>query len=206
MVLVCDLYNDVKYMVKPEQIAELYSIHLSRGFGLCPFHTDTKPSMKFGGSNKSDLIKCFACGWGGSIIDFVSKIENTNSIGAVKRIDGAFGLNLYKENNKLTESELRQIEENKKQRELREKVKREQELKRKFFEDSLIQSVKNHYKKKNNIQSLNAKRKIMILTGAYENAGYCERDDVDAWEFYSLLEEKQKKLLIKKSKFGDSNE
>ena len=202
----CDLYKDVKYMVKPEQIADLYGIHLSSRFGLCPFHQDTKPSMKFGGGGKPDLIKCFACGWSGSVIDFVSKIENISDLDAVKKIDMDFGLRLYKENNNFTEQELRQIEQNKKQRELKEKKKKENEHRRWLFEHSLINSAKQHDKLKTKMQSLNAKRKMMTITKAYELCDYCERIDIDAWEFYNLLEEKQKNILIKNSKFGDNNE
>lgn len=39
--------------------------------GLCPFHIDTKPSMKV--SERKQIYKCFSCGAGGDAIDFLQR-------------------------------------------------------------------------------------------------------------------------------------
>ena len=39
--------------------------------GLCPFHADKSPSMYV--SHKNNTYKCYACGAGGDVIDFVMR-------------------------------------------------------------------------------------------------------------------------------------
>lgn len=52
--------------------------------GLCPFHTEDTPSLKV--NPKKQIFKCFGCGEGGDIVDFVCKIENCNVPNALERI------------------------------------------------------------------------------------------------------------------------
>lgn len=42
--------------------------------GLCPFHKEKTPSFTV--SSDKQIYKCFGCGQGGSVIQFVSKLEN----------------------------------------------------------------------------------------------------------------------------------
>lgn len=42
--------------------------------GLCPFHKEKTPSFTVSGDKQ--IYKCFGCGQGGTVIQFVSKIEN----------------------------------------------------------------------------------------------------------------------------------
>lgn len=45
--------------------------------GTCPFHNDNKPSLNV--IPQKEIYKCFACGAGGNVIKFISKIENIDS-------------------------------------------------------------------------------------------------------------------------------
>ena len=42
--------------------------------GMCPFHDDHDPSMSV--SQDKQIFKCFACGAGGNVFNFVSRYEN----------------------------------------------------------------------------------------------------------------------------------
>lgn len=48
-------------------------------FALCPFHTDTKPSLYI----KNNFYHCFACQETGDVIDFYMKKNNANFVTAV---------------------------------------------------------------------------------------------------------------------------
>ena len=42
--------------------------------GLCPFHKEKTPSFTV--SQDKQIYKCFGCGQGGTVIQFISKMEN----------------------------------------------------------------------------------------------------------------------------------
>mgnify|MGYP000330784300 CR=1 FL=1 len=50
--------------------------------GLCPFHNEKSPS--FFVSQEKQIYKCFGCGEGGDVINFVMKMENLDFMEAVK--------------------------------------------------------------------------------------------------------------------------
>ena len=50
--------------------------------GLCPFHTDRKPSFHV--SPSLQIYKCYACGEGGDVFRFVQKIENLEFVEALE--------------------------------------------------------------------------------------------------------------------------
>ena len=52
--------------------------------GLCPFHEDHKPSMFV--SPAKQIFKCFACGAGGSVFQFVQLYDKLNFPEAVKAL------------------------------------------------------------------------------------------------------------------------
>lgn len=58
--------------------------------GLCPFHQDNNPSMIV--SPEKKIFKCFVCGEGGTVIDFVSKYENQNFNQTVKKLASELGI------------------------------------------------------------------------------------------------------------------
>ena len=67
---------------------------------VCPFHSDTKPSMNINDSKK--IFKCFACGAAGDAISFVMKYRNLDYVSALKDICKYQGINFdaYQEERK----------------------------------------------------------------------------------------------------------
>lgn len=57
---------------------------------ICPFHADTKPSLKV--NDSKGLYKCFACGAGGDAIKFVQDFKHLDFIEALKDIANILGL------------------------------------------------------------------------------------------------------------------
>lgn len=51
-------------------------------WGLCPFHTDSNPSMSV--SSTKAIFKCFSCGASGNAVSFLQKINNVNFFSALK--------------------------------------------------------------------------------------------------------------------------
>lgn len=58
--------------------------------GLCPFHPDTKPSLKV--NDSKGMYKCFVCGAGGDAITFVKEFKRIDFIEAIKDISKILGL------------------------------------------------------------------------------------------------------------------
>src|SRR6266542_6315518 len=56
----------------------------SRYVGLCPFHNEKTPS--FGVNVVHQFYKCFGCGVGGDVIDFVMKYEGISFYEALKSL------------------------------------------------------------------------------------------------------------------------
>lgn len=73
--------------------------------GVCPFHADTNPSMHV--SPDKQIYKCFACGAGGDVFRFVSKMENLSFPASVVRVSEIVGaplqVNLEKKSDPQTE-------------------------------------------------------------------------------------------------------
>lgn len=67
---------------------------------LCPFHSDSKPSMHINDNKK--MFKCFACEAAGDSIGFVMKYRNLDFIDALKEICQKQGINFdsYQEDKK----------------------------------------------------------------------------------------------------------
>jgi len=54
--------------------------------GLCPFHTDSKPSLFV--NQRKQVFGCFACDTKGDVIDFVAMLYNLSPLEAAKKISG----------------------------------------------------------------------------------------------------------------------
>ena len=65
-----NVFAEVKEYLTAKQVAESYGLQVRRnGLARCPFHNDRHPSMKIDRN-----YHCFACGVGGDVIDYVSRI------------------------------------------------------------------------------------------------------------------------------------
>lgn len=73
-------------------VLEKYGFALKGGFMCCPFHTEKTPSFKVYSEGKK--YKCFGCGEGGSVIDFVMKYFDLKFKEAIEKINEDFGLGL----------------------------------------------------------------------------------------------------------------
>ncbi len=58
--------------------------------GLCPFHPDSKPSLKV--NDAKGMFKCFVCGAGGDAITFVKDFTKVEFVDALKDIAGKIGI------------------------------------------------------------------------------------------------------------------
>ena len=66
--------------------------------GLCPFHNEKTPS--FSVSESKRLFKCFGCGKGGGVVQFIMLAENLDYLGALKFLAERAGITLnFSENN-----------------------------------------------------------------------------------------------------------
>ena len=93
-----DIINQIIDKVNIAEVIAEYIPVLPDGTGfksVCPFHNDTNPSMKISPSKK--IFKCFSCGAGGNVIQFVSKYENISFIDACVKLARKIGITI--ENN-----------------------------------------------------------------------------------------------------------
>lgn len=59
-------------------------------WGLCPFHTEKTPS--FSVHREKQIYKCFGCGKGGGVINFVMEIEHLSYPDAIRRLAKRVGM------------------------------------------------------------------------------------------------------------------
>lgn len=91
-------YNTVSRIQQANDIVELISEFLrldQKGkdlVGICPFHTDHRPSMYV--SPAKQIFKCFACGAGGDVIKFVQMREGLSFPQALERLAKRAGIDL----------------------------------------------------------------------------------------------------------------
>ncbi|HPD47882.1 MAG TPA: DNA primase [Anaerohalosphaeraceae bacterium] len=91
-------HSTISRVQQASDIIEVISEHLTlhkRGkefVGLCPFHSDHRPSMYV--NPEKQIFKCFACGAGGDVIKFVQMREQLTFVQAVKRLAERRGIRL----------------------------------------------------------------------------------------------------------------
>lgn len=97
--------------------------------GLCPFHAEKSPS--FSVNTGRQIFKCFGCGVGGDVFEFLMRIEGLNFPEAAQRIAGEMGIDI--EERKLSAEEDRRRQE-------REKLQRVNAIAAEFFHRQLLDS------------------------------------------------------------------
>lgn len=68
---------------------------------LCPWHDDSKPSLTLYERTDENHCHCFACGKGGSVIDFVMQHEEWTFQEACRWLSGEFGIGTMAGNNSM---------------------------------------------------------------------------------------------------------
>lgn len=82
------IFNEVKEHLTARQAAEYYGLKVRRnGTACCPFHDDKHPSMKI-----DKNYHCFACGVGGDVIDYVSRMFGLSQYDAALKLVEDFRL------------------------------------------------------------------------------------------------------------------
>ena len=84
----CDIYDVVSRYVTLKKSG-------SNWFGLCPFHGEKTPS--FSVNTEKQIFHCFGCGAGGSVYNFIMKIENLTFPESVEFLANIAGMDLPKE-------------------------------------------------------------------------------------------------------------
>ncbi|MDU7338589.1 MAG: CHC2 zinc finger domain-containing protein [Clostridium sp.] len=90
-----DIFSQIKETVPMQAVAEQYGFEIKHGVMLCPFHSDSHPSLKVYPGSRG--WHCFVCDAGGSVIDFVAKLFHLNVRQAAIRLDNDFRLGLSTE-------------------------------------------------------------------------------------------------------------
>ena len=83
-----NIFSEVKGYLTARQAAESYGLQIKRnGTACCPFHNDKHPSMKIDRN-----YHCFACGAGGDVIDYVSRMYGLSQYEAACKLIEDFRL------------------------------------------------------------------------------------------------------------------
>ena len=85
------VFREVRERVSAEDAAHRYGLTFDRkGWALCPFHADTKPSLSF----KNGRFRCWACGASGDAVDLTKHLFVLSPLEAAERLILDFGLNI----------------------------------------------------------------------------------------------------------------
>lgn len=98
----CDIANVISSYINIKPSGANYKV-------LCPFHGEKTPSFYINTSKQ--IYKCFGCGEGGDVINFVMKIENLDFMDAVKLLANRCGIEI---NTHVDESTKERMEKSKK--------------------------------------------------------------------------------------------
>ncbi len=97
-------YEQLKDRIKESPVSMVIGNYITlnkRGTNLeaiCPFHADTKPSLKV--NDTKGMYKCFACGAGGDSITFVMAFKKVEFVDALREISGILGIQFEEQKEK----------------------------------------------------------------------------------------------------------
>ncbi len=87
------VFDEVKARVSCPDAASAYGYTPNRaGYISCPFHQDRTPSLKL--YQGAGGFYCFGCGAHGSVIDFVGRLFDVDTLSAVRKLNEDFSLSL----------------------------------------------------------------------------------------------------------------
>ena len=104
-----DLIDEVKSRSEIVNVISQYISLKNSGSsysGLCPFHSEKTGSFHV--NQNKQIYKCFGCGEGGDVINFIMKIENLDFMEAVKLLAQKNGIEF---NTNLSEADKKKMEE-----------------------------------------------------------------------------------------------
>lgn len=86
-----DVFRECRERVSAEDAARRYGLTFDRrGWALCPFHSDKRPSMSF----RAGRFRCWACTASGDSIDFAARLFGLEPLAAVEQLNADFSLGL----------------------------------------------------------------------------------------------------------------
>jgi hypothetical protein len=194
-----DIFKEITARVKPEDIISFYGYHMVRGKCVCPFHNDTSPSMKAGGMNKPTLIKCFACGWAGDVIDYVKQMENCKPIEAATKINDDFNLGLPIGIELTKEQKLKSIKEQQ-QRDRLKAVKKAFKDTKEQVQQYIIASAKAYDMDRDDVvkqmNDLEAKRLLLIMGNSISSTDKLSQQEYDVFDVWWEMDERIKNRVV----------
>lgn len=111
--------DEIKQTVTIRDVISRYGLETDRkGFMPCPFHSEKTGSLRI--YDDTNSFFCFGCGAGGSVIDFIMKMEDCSFSEAAKRLGGEDNLSLW-EKRKIALAKREQERIKKKQEAVKEK-------------------------------------------------------------------------------------
>lgn len=135
--------EQIKFTLRTKEVMEHYGVQFnSRGFAKCPFHNEKTASL----SIKNDYFKCFGCGQGGGVIDFVMLYFGIEFKDAVIKLNNDFSLGLTDEKPTLKQrtAHLKKVRDRERKRQIQLKEREEYLTKIKVFQ--YLQSAIETYK------------------------------------------------------------
>jgi len=106
-----DFVEQLKSSVDIVRTIESYGVKLKRMgstgryLGLCPFHTEKTPS--FNVNSTMQRYKCFGCGVGGDVLNFVMELDRVSFVEALKQLAETNGISMPKRDFSDPDSKLR---------------------------------------------------------------------------------------------------
>ena len=89
------MFQQIKHMLKIEDVVEFYHEAPRHKKYICPFHNDKIPSMAI--NKNKQIFKCFVCEVCGDLITFTAKLFGLSNLDACKKLNDDFRLNLMED-------------------------------------------------------------------------------------------------------------